>query len=86
MLFIRAPNKPASTQGSKNAAQDELQSEADVMAEFNFLNVNEVECDDEDDDIDDGGSADDESDEREEFCNERRIMKKHKPGKNNNIL
>lgn len=79
-MCFRAATQPSSTQVGKKAAEEEIQSEADVMAEFNFLNVNEVECDDDDDDIDDGGSADDESDEREEFCNERRIIKKPKTG------
>ncbi|KAK3718788.1 hypothetical protein QZH41_014041 [Actinostola sp. cb2023] len=74
----RAPTQPPISQVGKKAAEEEIQSEADVMAEFNFLHDNNMDGEDDDDDMDDGGSADDESDEREEFCNERRLIKKPK--------
>jgi hypothetical protein len=77
-LWYRPPIQPPGTQVGKKAADEEIESEAAVMANFDFLQ-NDIEGE-EDDDMDDGGSADDESDEREEYCNERRLIKKPKTG------
>ena len=57
------------TSGARSPQQEG--TEADVMANFDFLQ-NDDEEEENDDDLDDGGSADDESDEREDEQDGRR--------------
>lgn len=65
-------SRTASSPRAPQLGTQEDASEADVMANFDFLQ-NDIEEDEEnDDDLDDGGSADDESDEREDEQDGRR--------------
>ena len=59
---------------------DDLETEAAVMANFDFLQNDVEDEEDNDDELDDGGSADDESDDRDDIRLGRRLGKRAKPG------
>lgn len=66
---------------SRAPIEDDLETEAAVLANFDFLqNDVEDEEDNEDDNDDDGGSADDESDDRDDLRLGRRMGKRAKQG------
>ncbi|XP_032221713.2 striatin [Nematostella vectensis] len=69
----------------KKPADEDFESEAAVMANFDFLE-NDIEDEEEnEDEVDDGGSADDEDDERDVLKTERRIIKKPKTDSNEDL-
>lgn len=59
---------------------DDLETEAAVLANFDFLQNDVEDEEDNDDELDDGGSADDESEDRDDMRLARRMGKKAKPG------
>ena len=79
LALCRAPVRPlVGTRGPP--LDDDLETEAAVLANFDFLQ-NDVEDEEEnDDDLDDGGSADDESDDRDDLRMGRRLGKRTKQG------
>lgn len=80
ILFCnRVPVRPVVN--SRAPIEDDLETEAAVLANFDFLqNDVEDEEDNEDDNDDDGGSADDESDDRDDLRLGRRMGKRAKQG------
>lgn len=60
---------------------DDLETEAAVLANFDFLQNDVEDEEDNDDELDDGGSADDESDDRDDMRLGRRMGKRGKPGR-----
>ncbi|XP_027050360.1 striatin-like [Pocillopora damicornis] len=73
----RVPVRPVVN--SRAPIEDDLETEAAVLANFDFLqNDVEDEEDNEDDNDDDGGSADDESDDRDDLRLGRRMGKRAK--------
>ena len=84
LLSHRATVRPANAPRAKQLSEDDVESEAQVLANFDFLQNDIEEDEDNEDDLDDGGSADDESDEREDEEDGRR--KRAKPGEQGGML
>lgn len=84
VLFIslfsnRVPVRPVNSGGPP--LDDDLETEAAVLANFDFLQNDVEDEEDNDDELDDGGSADDESEDRDDIRLGRRLGKRTKPGK-----
>lgn len=73
-----APVRPVVN--SRAPIDDDLETEAAVLANFDFLQNDVEDEEDNDDELDDGGSADDESDDRDDMRLGRRMGKRAKPG------
>lgn len=62
---------------------DDLETEAAVLANFDFLQNDVEDEEDNDDELDDGGSADDESEDRDDMRLGKRMAKRAKQGRLN---
>ncbi|KAL9952820.1 hypothetical protein ACROYT_G040131 [Oculina patagonica] len=65
---------------------DDLETEAAVLANFDFLQNDVEDEEDNDDELDDGGSADDESEDRDDMRLGRRMGKRGKPELNKDAV
>ena len=75
----RMPVRPVVN--SRGPALDaDLETEAAVLANFDFLQNDVEDEEDNDDELDDGGSADDESEDRDDIRLARRMGKRGKLG------
>lgn len=73
----RVPVRPVNSGGPP--LDDDLETEAAVLANFDFLQNDVEDEEDNDDELDDGGSADDESEDRDDIRLGRRLGKRTKP-------
>lgn len=76
--FNRPPVRPSSSRDAP--LDDDSETEASVLANFDFLQNDVEDEEDNDDELDDGGSADDESEDRDDMRVGRRFAKRAKPG------
>ena len=74
---IRVPVRPV-VNNRGPPLDDDLETEAAVLANFDFLQNDVEDEEDNDDELDDGGSADDESEDRDDIRLGRRMGKRAK--------
>ncbi|XP_073249564.1 striatin-like [Porites lutea] len=81
MISIPPGKRPPVRPGSSRDAplDDDSETEASVLANFDFLQNDVEDEEDNDDELDDGGSADDESEDRDDMRVGRRFAKRAKP-------
>lgn len=82
--FNRVPARPVVS--SRVSPLDDVETEAAVLANFDFLQNDVEDEEDNDDELDDGGSADDESEDRDDMRLGRRLGKRAKPGNLSTIV
>ena len=77
LIFNRVPVRPV-VNNRGPPLDDDLETEAAVLANFDFLQNDVEDEEDNDDELDDGGSADDESEDRDDIRLGRRMGKRAK--------